>query len=261
MTAWWNKQIERADELAAMSSGSSELLLFYSQLLRAQKEIYVTLSERSPLAPTGDLQADLPKVLDTTQILLTAVEVNGPSTLAIEAGDLKSNASVLYEMLINHWQTPSHLDFFAKAFLQPYLRLMAERGVRPTGREISTGERWCPFCGGKAQVSFLQSKEVNAESGNRDLVCATCLSSWETRRVVCVHCGEERPTQLGYFHTPEYDHVRIEACETCKHYIKGVDLTRLGFAAPLVDEVAAAPLDLWAQAHGYQKIELNLVGL
>jgi hypothetical protein len=30
---------------------------------------------------------------------------------------------------------------------------------------------------------------------------------------------------------------------------------------PLVDEVAAAPLDLWASERGYVKIELNLVGL
>jgi formate dehydrogenase maturation protein FdhE len=40
-----------------------------------------------------------------------------------------------------------------------------------------------------------------------------------------------------------------------------VDLTRLGFAVPLVDEVATAALDVWAREHGYKKIELNLVGL
>ena len=79
--------------------------------------------------------------------------------------------------------------------------------------------------------------------------------------MVCANCGEERPGKLGYFHSSEFDHVRIEACDSCKHYIKAVDLTRLGFAAPLVDEIYAAPLDLWAREHGYTKIELNLVGL
>ena len=78
---------------------------------------------------------------------------------------------------------------------------------------------------------------------------------------MCAYCGEERPFKLGYFHTEAYDHVRIEACETCKHYIKGVDLTRLGFAVPLVDDVAAAALDIWASEMGYQRIELNLIGL
>jgi formate dehydrogenase maturation protein FdhE len=32
-------------------------------------------------------------------------------------------------------------------------------------------------------------------------------------------------------------------------------------AVPVVDEVAGASLDLWALERGYQKIELNLVGL
>ncbi len=34
----------------------------------------------------------------------------------------------------------------------------------------------------------------------------------------------------------------------------------IGIAVP-VDEVAGASLDLWALERGYQKIELNLVGL
>jgi len=31
--------------------------------------------------------------------------------------------------------------------------------------------------------------------------------------------------------------------------------------APLVDEIDAAALDIWAREHGYKKIELNLVGV
>ena len=57
------------------------------------------------------------------------------------------------------------------------------------------------------------------------------------------------------------EHLRVDACETCHRYLKAVDLTKLGFAVPLVDEVAGASLDLWAREHGYEKIELNLIGL
>ena len=92
-------------------------------------------------------------------------------------------------------------------------------------------------------------------------MCAKCLSVWPFRRAVCAYCGEEEPAKLGYFQTTAINHVRIEACDTCKRYLKGVDLTRSGNAQPLVDEVAAAALDLWAVEHGYTKIELNLVGL
>lgn len=262
MSEWWDKQIERADLLAAQSSGSKELLTFYAQLLRVQKATYEFLRSRKDWLPSGDLERDLPVIRDAWPALLKTVSACGPETLAAEAHDLFTwSDEGVNEMLINQWLNPSDIQFFAKAFLQPYGRWLADAGSVVHRQEFAGSERRCPFCGGNPQVSFLQSKESNAESGNRDLICGTCLSTWEFRRVVCANCGEERPAQLGYFHSPEFDHVRIEACDTCKQYIKGVDLTRLGFAVPLVDEVASAPLDIWARTHGYTKIEINLVGL
>jgi len=262
MSEWWDKQIQRADQLAAEANGSKELLTFYAQLLRAQKGVYDYLRSREGWLPSGDLESDLEVLSSAFPQFLKVVETYGPASLAAEARGLsETNDDVLAERLITYWRSGSDIQFFEKAFLQPYLRWLAESGARPTGRETSLGERYCPFCGGNPQVSFLQNKETTAESGNRDLICGTCLSSWEFRRVVCANCGEERPTKLGYFHSPKFDHVRIEACDTCKHYIKGVDLTRVGFAAPIVDEIDAAPLDLWAREHGYTKIELNLVGV
>lgn len=262
MSEWWDKQIQRADQLASQANGSKELLTFYAQLLRAQKDIYDYLRSCRDWLPTGDLESDLVMLKNAFPCFLKVVEKYGPASLAAEARGLsETNDDVLTERLISYWRSGSDIQFFEKAFLQPYLRWLVESGARPTGREILPGERCCPFCGGSPQVSFLQNKETTAESGNRDLICGTCLSSWEFRRVVCANCGEERPTKLGYFHSPKFDHVRIEACDTCKHYIKGVDLTRVGFAAPIVDEIDAAPLDLWARDHGYTKIELNLVGI
>ena len=262
MSTFWDKQIERADLLVEESSGSKELVRFYAQLLRAQKEIYEAFRGRAHWLPSGDLESDVGVIQSCMSGLLLRVAQNGPEALAEEAQALLSTESqVLAEDLLSYWRSPSDTKFFAKSVLQPYARWLAETRTTPTGRELAGGERTCPFCGGRPQVSFLQSKEGSAESGNRDLLCATCLSTWEFRRVVCASCGEERPAKLGYFHSPEFDHIRIEACDSCKHYIKGIDLTRFGLAAPLVDELYAAPLDLWAREHGYTKIELNLVGL
>ena len=262
MSGWWDKQIQRADHLAAHANGSKELLTFYAHLLRAQKDIYEFLRSQKNWLPSGELEGDLTIVSDALPAFLRVVESSGPASLAAEAHELSgANAQAVAERLLTYWRNASDIQFFEKAFLQPYLKWLADSGARPVGREVSAGDRYCSFCGGNPQVSFLQNKETTAESGNRDLICATCLQSWEFRRVVCANCGEERPAKLGYFHSPEFDHVRIEACDTCKHYIKGVDLTRVGFAAPLVDEIDAAPLDLWAREHGYTKIELNLVGV
>lgn len=260
MSNFWNKQIERADHLAAESSGSKELLTFYAQLLRAQAELYDSLRSRRDWLPSGDLETDLPVIRSSMSALLESVAQHGPVSLASEAQALLTSDAIT-DQLLDYWRNPSDTQFFAKALLQPYARWLVETKTPPAGRELAGGERTCPFCGGRPQLSFLQSKESTAESGNRDLVCANCLTSWEFRRMVCANCGEERPAKLGYFHSPEFDHVRIEACDTCHHYIKGIDLTRLGLAVPLVDEIYAAPLDLWAREHGYTKIELNLVGV
>jgi len=262
MTEWWDKQIQRADQLVPKANGSKDLLKFYGHLLRAQKDIYDFLRGCKDWLPSGDLENDLPVLIDALPGFLEVIQSHGPESLAVEAHDLsQADPQVQSERLRMYWGNGSEIQFFEKAFLQPYLRWVRESGASPVGREVSIGERHCPFCGGNPQVSFLQNKETTAESGNRDLMCATCLSSWEFRRVVCANCGEERPAKLAYFHSPEFDHVRIEACDTCRHYIKGVDLTRAGFAAPLVDEIDSAPLDLWAREHGFTKIELNLVGV
>jgi len=258
----WNTRIQRAEELARRSDPTKEILTFYAKLLQSQKEVDEFLRSRRGWLPSGSLAEDLSVLRECWPAVLRSVESNGPTPLAEEARSLISAASeVLDEMLLEYWRAPSDTQFFAKAFLQPYARWLGESGGKPLDRMFERVDKRCPFCGGMPQVSFLQIREATSESGNRDLVCATCTINWSFRRVACAHCGEERPTKLGYFHTPEYDHIRIEACDTCKHYIKGVDLTRLGFAVPLVDEVAAAALDVWAHEHDYTKIELNLVGL
>lgn len=254
--------IQRAGELVPRSEATRELLIFYEQLLNAQRNVYEFLRSQDGWLPSGSLAQDIPILKECLPALLDTVGSHGPAPLAQEAHRLLTSSNdVIDEILLSYWHSPSDAQFFAKAFLQPYARWLAESGGRPIDRALDVKENRCPFCGGMPQVSSLQIREPSSESGNRELICATCLTNWTFRRVVCAFCAEERPTKLGYFHTSEYDHVRIEACDSCKYYIKGVDLTRLGFAVPLVDEVAAAALDVWADEHGFTKIELNLVGL
>jgi FdhE protein len=163
-------------------------------------------------------------------------------------------------MLLGYWRDPSDRQFFAKAILQPYAQWLAESGVEPVDRPVTRAGNRCQFCGGAPQLSILHTTN-ELEGGGRQLLCATCLTTWPFRRVVCPSCGEEDDRKLGYFHTPAFDHLRVDGCDSCRHYLKTVDLTRLGLAVPIVDEVAGAPLDVWACDHGYEKIELNLLGL
>ena len=59
----------------------------------------------------------------------------------------------------------------------------------------------------------------------------------------------------------QIDHIRVEACDTFHAYLKSVDLTKDGFAVPDVDEIATVALNLWAEEHGYTKIETNILGM
>ena len=250
----WNARIARCVQLAETSPATKDLLSFYARLLQTQKQIYDLLSE-----VIGSFSDDLRELRKHLPALIEIVKSSGPATLAEQALDLSSSSSeIVDQLLIDYWRERSDKQFFAKALLQPYAQRLAESALPPS---LPRDENQCPFCLGKPQVSFLKVVDSTSESGNRHLLCATCLSSWEFRRIVCASCGEERPAQLGYFQTSEYKHVRIETCDTCKQYIKGVDLTTLGLAVPLVDDVATAALDLWATEQGYTKIELNLVGL
>lgn len=60
---------------------------------------------------------------------------------------------------------------------------------------------------------------------------------------------------------PNFPHVRVEACDTCRHYMKTVDLAKDSQAVPVVDELATIPLNLWAVEQGYNKSQLNLLGI
>lgn len=262
MKETWESRIRRAEQLATEMSASRELLSFYALVLRLQKDTYEGLRRLEGWLPSGALEADLPVVRARMADLLRLVEANGPPSLADQARTLlEASTPELDSMLIQYWKAPSDTQFFAKAFLQPYAQWSRETGATPIDRGLESGENRCNFCHGMPQLSVFRIGEASSESGVRDLICATCLNSWPFRRVVCANCGEEDPAKVGYYHTADYKHIRVEACDECKHYIKAVDLTKYGLAVPLVDEVAAAPLDLWARDRGYIKIEMNLVGL
>ena len=148
----------------------------------------------------------------------------------------------------------SPLDsFFARACLQP----IAENLQAQLPVEANYSKNLCPACGGFAQLAVLRPE---GEGASRWLLCSFCLREWLYRRIVCPWCGEEDKEKLPRYSAEECGHVSVEACDTCKKYLKAVDMTIDGHAEPLVDEAALAVLDVWATEHGYTKIIRNLIG-
>jgi len=256
----WEKRIRRARELAAQHPAAAQVLDFYGEITALQKQIF-------DLAAADNLHADsmrplteqlvAPPVLKRFPALLELVEKKGPPGLAQAARELRLHGPDLWRALLDSQAdgTDPARQFFARASLQPVAEYLAfDSKAQFSGYTGSL----CPLCGSKPQLSVLRPE---GDGGKRSLVCSRCLTEWEFRRVLCPNCAEEDHLKLPRFSAEEFSHVRVEACDTCRRYLKSVDLTLNGLALPLVDEIAAAPLDLWAAEHGYEKIELNLMGL
>jgi FdhE protein len=118
----------------------------------------------------------------------------------------------------------------------------------------------CPFCGGAPWIAVR--REGSAEEGARRLLaCALCGLEWRVNRILCPACFEEDPRRLPSFQNDRHPSVRVEACETCRRYVKSLDLSLDARPIPEVDDLVSIGMDLWAVDQGYTRIEPGLAGL
>lgn len=256
----WKRRIDRARELAAGNTPSSTLLATYARLLELQRDCYEALgAERTRLS--GSLERDRPVLRPHVARVFEGVASIGSSSVSEDAARLLDRGESAWdEMLASAWHACVGQPFQARMIVQPYAECLAAIGLSPLDRPSGTAGRSCPFCGGVPQLAVLRSASGD-EGAGRQLLCATCSTTWRTGRLTCANCGEHDERHLPYFQATELPHLRVDACDTCQRYLKSVDLTRLGTAEPVVDEVAGGALDVWAIDHGFRKIELNLLGL
>lgn len=253
----WDRRIARATELAAAGDEGRALMTAYGRLLELQRQCFASFEAAAVVS--GTLERDMPVITKAARPVVEEIAATGPEQAARDAEAVLDNTAALESRLLTAWQTASP-GFIAKLLLQPYAELLAVRQVPLRGRAKENVVSACPICGAPPQLSILHA-DLAGDGGGRVLQCALCASTWTLRRVLCANCGEEDERQLGYYMASGIDHLRVDVCETCRHYLKAVDLTRLGIAVPVVDEVAGAALDLWAVERGYTKIEPNLVGI
>ena len=250
----WDRRIARAGELAEKHPATRELLRFYQQLASFQKGVYEKLASFR--------EHDVPVLLTFFPQLITLARRAGSPALAQAAGTLEQDSSEdRLELLESIWQhqvesrqLTGEDAFFAQALLQPYAEYLARNAGSPGDGSAPL----CPFCGSKPLLAVLRPE---GDGAKRFLLCSLCSTEWVFRRVLCPNCGEEDKDKLPIFAAQEFDYVRMEACDTCRTYIKSVDLSKNGNAVPVVDELATVPLNFWAQENNYQKLRPNLFGV
>jgi len=274
----YRARIERVALLAERYQSSREILSFYRALANFQKGYYESLAKlwgKKPVVPAnGDLRSELNLgvVLDAFGQLLKLVAAEAPGALAEESRHLQAKGCARQgELLQAFWtnglveetlpdtqdagdsRSKPFADFLARVILQPYADFVGGAMLPPA--PVMTVCR-CPRCNALPLLGVLRPE---GDGGKRFLMCSFCSLEWEFRRILCAKCGEDQEQRLPIFVAEQFPHIRVECCDTCKHFLRTVDLTKDGNAIPIVDDLAAIPLSLWAEEHGYRRIQGNLL--
>ncbi len=256
---------KRAADLGERYPFAAQILEFYGQLAGVQGQIWQEAQKAQP-SPLG--------LTDWEGVPGALAQI---TALAAKAGPepLRSGAELLAEL---SWETQREVleaylrdvpfpelpcdeavaFFLARATLGPIMEATdLEAGV--TVDPENPGKR-CPWCWGLPQCKVLQGD--GEYSASCKLLCSRCARAWDYPRRTCAVCGEESLTKLALFEADEVlPHLRVDGCRTCNQYVVTVDLRRDGQAVPLVDELCALPLDLWAAEQGFSKAHPNLMGV
>ena len=277
----WADRRRRVAELRTRQGFARQLLDFYGALLGVQEQSFNDARDARP-APES-LTA---YVVETVFAPLVDVSVAvGPDRLrsdVIRTTREKDPRDIVRAWMSNQEQSMVE-RFLARASLGPVLEALGAE-VR-AACDGPRDKRHCPDCGGPPQLSFFAQSSEDLATGPRLLLCARCGATWGFARMTCAGCGEDTSAKLVVFSergttsgergsvvrglpgrrpaaedNPVFPHMRIEACDSCHKYLLTVDVARDPAAVPLVDEMAAIPLDLFARDRGYTKITTNLMG-
>lgn len=282
LDARWSERRDRARELAAQWPFASEVLGFYASLVDVQERAFdAALADR----PRRDRLA----AYAVERVLPAVIEVSvtsGPP--AMTESVLTSFSETEFEPVIEAWLEGETLGaverYLARASAGPLLEALAVEIVSKPGED---DELHCPVCGGLPQLSFFATSSEDLVTARRHLVCSRCAASWPFSRLTCASCGETDGKKLVLFgevgttqaeiseniikartdpevrknaEPAQFPHLRVDGCRTCSRFLLNVDLERNGRAVPIVDEIAAIPLSLYAAERGLSKIVPNLMG-
>ena len=272
----YRARIERGQHLASRHLFAKEVLQFYCEVAQFQQKLYERLPKewgKQAVAPAnGELRSELnlPVLLPHFGSFLSLIRTTAPGPLSAEAELLETRGSTTWiDVLESFWSKGPHeapkeenegeageplTEFLSRAFLQPYAEFVVGAMLPPSLAMITCR---CPRCNALPMLGVLRPE---GDGGKRSLLCSLCSQEWEFRRIFCAFCGEDAEAKLPIYIAEEFPHVRVEACDTCKHFLRTIDLTKDGNAVPIVDDLAAMPLTFWTEEHGYARIQANLLG-
>jgi formate dehydrogenase maturation protein FdhE len=262
--AAFERRASRAEALAGGSPAAAEMLRFAAGLYRVQGRMAADLHRAHASQPwSGRLEEDGPRLVPSAAGLLAYAAEQGPPALADQA---RAHAADDPGAAVSRWlawwngDQPTSEGYLSRALLRPYVELLAGLAISPARLHR---RHHCPFCGGAPWIAWRRSEvsEAGAEAAQRRLGCGLCGGDWAVNRILCPSCDEADPLKLPVFQSETYASVRIEACETCRRYVKSIDLTQDARPIPEVDDLVSLAMDLWAAEQGFTRIEPGQAGI
>jgi formate dehydrogenase accessory protein FdhE len=265
-------RIRRAELLVTKHPFAAEVLRFYARIADFQRGLYAETKKNAAAQltnrPAGSVRPPIPSsgadlLLSRFTSFLSLIAQAGPPPLAAAAHQVTQlDAASKMSLLDAYWSLGGANDqlidafaqFVPRAFAQPFAELVATYIFEPP---TLVTQHNCPLCGGQPLLGVLRPE---GDGGKRRMLCSFCLQEWDFRRIYCPACGEEDEKKLPVYVAEQFPHIRVEACDTCKTCVRTIDLTKDGNAIPIVDDLAAIPLTLWSQEHGYTRLHPNLLG-
>jgi FdhE protein len=255
----WTDRSRRTAELRHRHPHADELLVLYDALIEPQRAAFEA-AERDRPRPD-----DLPAYVAGSVLpgILGATLRAGPEKL--RAATLSRFHDADLPELVSRWlgggELPATDRYLARAATGPVLEALPRLAAEVRGARTTTVAHLCPNCGGPPQLSYFGSSSEALVTAPRYLLCSVCSQSWVYPRMVCAGCGSDDSARLPIFaDTGRFANVRADACEVCRRYLLTVDLSKDPTAIPVVDELAALPLDLFVRDRGLSKITANLMG-
>jgi FdhE protein len=273
----WDARIARARTLAETHETAAGLLAFYADLAEQQRElasdwqIHMTAVEHAWPETSGPQRSqeftsrDAELAVEVVPALLGWLGCEAPPGLVDATAALTRLDEADWRAAVEGYMAGrgevrdpelAPVTFVVEAVLQPLAGLITSRieGTGGPGAAVSTD---CPRCGSLPVVAVLREEGHGAK---RHLVCGLCLHEWPYVRLACPSCGEREFEKLPVYTAEQWPAARIEACDTCRTYIKALDATRDGLIVPVVDDLATVALDLWAREQGYKRLRPSLLG-
>ncbi|MBN2468801.1 MAG: formate dehydrogenase accessory protein FdhE [Deltaproteobacteria bacterium] len=209
----------------------------------------------------GSVILDMEALEGFFRSLLHVIEQEKPDAGARLAAYFQKNDSIISALIQEAWEgtlnvkswgrdeigDPSLLLFMLIECLKPAY----EHFGRILGEYLDTGaweEGYCPICGEQPPISEILPHE------ERYLFCVFCATEWFFPFFACPFCGYEGRENLRYLRAKNEAQYRIEICNQCGRYIKGVKVEEIGYRVPLdVENILTLHLDMLAQKEGYRR--------